>query len=78
MLKDLPPDWNCGNLVYYGRAELKQSDHRPVIAVLDVEVLTIDDARRSQVFMDVIQDLGPPDATIIIKVKYFLFVFSSN
>lgn len=31
---DKSPSWNFGNLVYYGRAELKQSDHRPVIAIL--------------------------------------------
>jgi hypothetical protein len=28
----------------------------------------VDDARRSQVFMEVIQDLGPPDATIVVQV----------
>ena len=30
--------WTEPRLVFYGRAELKQSDHRPVIAVVDVQV----------------------------------------
>ena len=28
--------WRPGRLLYYGRAELKQSDHRPVVALLEV------------------------------------------
>ena len=28
--------WHPGRLLYYGRAELKQSDHRPVVALLEV------------------------------------------
>ena len=67
---DLPSDWNPGRLVHYGRAELKQSDHRPVIAIIDIEIFHVDDARRSQVFMEVIQDLGPPDATVVVQVGF--------
>lgn len=59
-------DWNPGQLVYYGRAELKQSDHRPVIAIVDINVFQVDESQRSAVFKEVIQDLGPPDATIIV------------
>lgn len=65
---DFPSDWNPGRLIHYGRAELKQSDHRPVIAFIDIEIFHVDDSRRSQVFMEVIQDLGPPDATIVVQV----------
>ncbi|XP_065074368.1 synaptojanin-1 [Ochlerotatus camptorhynchus] len=64
---DKHPNWNPGNLVHYGRAELKQSDHRPVIAIIDIEICKIDQQRRSQVFNDVIRDLGPPDGTILIQ-----------
>lgn len=64
----LPVDWSPGTLVHYGRAELKQSDHRPVIAIVDIDIFQIDELRRSQVFMEVIQDLGPPDATIVVQV----------
>lgn len=59
-------DWNPGQLVYYGRAELKQSDHRPVIAIVDINLFQVDESQRSVVFKEVIQDLGPPDATIIV------------
>ncbi|KAG8310932.1 synaptojanin-1 [Homalodisca vitripennis] len=61
-------EWSSGQLVYYGRSELKQSDHRPVIAIIDVDVFQVNESRRNFVFMEVIQDLGPPDATIIIHV----------
>ncbi|XP_058828017.1 synaptojanin-1 [Topomyia yanbarensis] len=64
---DKHPNWNPGNLVHYGRAELKQSDHRPVIAIIDIGICKIDQQRRSQVFNDVIRDLGPPDGTILIQ-----------
>ncbi|KAF4533412.1 hypothetical protein B566_EDAN013288 [Ephemera danica] len=50
-------------------AELKQSDHRPVIAIIDVDILQVNDQRRNEVFMEVMQDLGPPDATIVVQVE---------
>lgn len=53
--------------MFYGRAELKQSDHRPVVAILDIEYATIDTDKRAQVFNEVIRDLGPPDATVVIQ-----------
>lgn len=62
-------DWNPGKLIYYGRSELKQSDHRPVIAIIDVEVFQLDVDQRQLVFKEVIQDLGPPDATIIVYLE---------
>lgn len=64
---DSPTDWNPGNLIHYGRAELKQSDHRPVIAVIDVDIHCVEPEKREQVFKEVIQDLGPPDGTIVVK-----------
>ncbi|XP_052872010.1 synaptojanin-1 [Anopheles cruzii] len=66
---DRHPGWNPGRLVHYGRAELKQSDHRPVLALIDIEVQRIDPARRTTVFGDVIRDLGPPDGTILIQAN---------
>lgn len=56
-----------GKLIHYGRAELKQSDHRPVIGIIDIEVSQIDKAQRDIVFNEVTKDLGPPDGTVIIK-----------
>lgn len=62
-------EWSNGRLVYYGRAELKQSDHRPVIGIIDIDIYEIDVVRRQQVFTDVIRDLGPFDCTIVIHVS---------
>ncbi|XP_018568714.1 synaptojanin-1 [Anoplophora glabripennis] len=73
--RNLCPDINGstqespGKLVYYGRAELKQSDHRPVIAFVDVEVRRINEDKRQQVFYEVIADMGPPDGTIIVHCE---------
>ncbi|RZB41639.1 Syja N, DUF1866, and/or Exo endo phos domain containing protein [Asbolus verrucosus] len=60
---------NPGKLVYYGRAELKQSDHRPVIAIIDITSRKIDDNKRQNMFYDVIADMGPPDGTIIVHYE---------
>lgn len=32
------PFWSPGHIRHYGRAELRTSDHRPVIAEIDIEV----------------------------------------
>ncbi|XP_066259067.1 synaptojanin-1 [Euwallacea similis] len=61
--------WSPGQLIHYGRAELKQSDHRPVIAVIDVECRVLHDTKREEVFYEVIKDMGPPDATIIVHCE---------
>lgn len=66
---DKSADWNQGRLIHYGRSELKQSDHRPVIAIIDIEIFQIDQELRQNVFREVIQFLGPPDATIVIHVS---------
>lgn len=66
---DKSADWNQGKLIHYGRSELKQSDHRPVIAIIDIEIFQIDKELRQGVFREVIQFLGPPDATIVIHVS---------
>lgn len=72
-----PSDWNPGTLAFYGRAELKQSDHRPVIAIIDVDIFRVNDDMRKQVFTQVVQDLGPPDSTVVMKVvgddAYYVF-----
>ncbi|CAH0562090.1 unnamed protein product [Brassicogethes aeneus] len=62
-------DQSPGKLVYYGRAELKQSDHRPVIAIIDIQSRKLNEEKRQQVFYDVIADIGPPDATIIVHCE---------
>ncbi|XP_036332879.1 synaptojanin-1 [Rhagoletis pomonella] len=62
-------EWNPGKLIHYGRSELKQSDHRPVIAIIDAEIVEINLKQRREVFEQVIRDLGPPDSTIVVHVK---------
>lgn len=62
-------DSSPGKLVFYGRAELKQSDHRPVIAIIDITARKIDENKRNNMFYEVIADMGPPDGTIIIHYE---------
>ena len=47
-----PPDWSEGDIVSYTRAELKQSDHRPVLAVFDVELRHVNTESRDNVIRD--------------------------
>ncbi|XP_022594498.1 synaptojanin-1 isoform X1 [Seriola dumerili] len=60
--------WSPGTLKYYGRAELKTSDHRPVVAIMDVDILEVDPEARHQVYKDVIALQGPPDGTILVSL----------
>ncbi|XP_040908247.1 synaptojanin-1 isoform X3 [Toxotes jaculatrix] len=60
--------WSPGSLKYYGRAELKTSDHRPVVAIMDVDILEVDPEARHQVYRDVIALQGPPDGTILVSL----------
>lgn len=57
----------AGQLLHYGRAELKQSDHRPVIAILEIEALQVSYSKCMEVFYEVVQDLGPPDSSIVLQ-----------
>ncbi|CAG9759926.1 unnamed protein product [Ceutorhynchus assimilis] len=68
-INDSSDNWSPGNLIHYGRAELKQSDHRPVIAIVDIECRILDTAKRQEVFYEVIKDMGPPDSTIIVHCE---------
>uniref|UniRef100_A0A669CI25 Synaptojanin-1 n=1 Tax=Oreochromis niloticus TaxID=8128 RepID=A0A669CI25_ORENI len=65
---DVEQTWSPGALKYYGRAELKTSDHRPVVAVIDVDILEVDPEARHQVYKDVIARQGPPDGTILVSL----------
>ncbi|XP_062309249.1 synaptojanin-1 isoform X1 [Osmerus eperlanus] len=60
--------WTPGSLKYYGRAELKTSDHRPVMAIIDVDVLEVDPEERHQVYREVIAQQGPPDGTVLVAL----------
>ena len=59
---------NPGRVAYYGRAELKQSDHRPVMAFIDIDILATRIERTRSVLEDVVGRLGPSDATVVVQV----------
>ena len=60
---------NYGKIGHYGRAELKTSDHRPVVAEFLCDVLVVDTERRTEVFRNVLEQLGPLDATVIVTAN---------
>uniref|UniRef100_A0A7M4FL36 Synaptojanin-2 n=2 Tax=Crocodylus porosus TaxID=8502 RepID=A0A7M4FL36_CROPO len=61
--------WTPGALMYYGRAELQASDHRPVLAIVEVEVQEVDVAARESVFQEVSSFQGPLDATVVVNLQ---------
>ncbi|KAL5007601.1 hypothetical protein ScPMuIL_016407 [Solemya velum] len=64
---ELTSDWNPGKLLLYNKAELKTSDHRPVIALLEIDVLEVDGAKKEKVFGEVIRQQGPPNGTVVVS-----------
>ncbi|XP_071104406.1 synaptojanin-2-like [Haliotis cracherodii] len=62
------PSWSEGKLVLYDRADLKTSDHRPVLALLDIDVLAVDEACKERVMHEVVAHQGPPDGTVIVSL----------
>ncbi|XP_067849288.1 synaptojanin-1 isoform X3 [Heptranchias perlo] len=70
-IKDEPRlsnSWSPGTLVYYGRAELKTSDHRPVVATIDIDIFDVDPEARQRVYKEVIALQGPPDGTVVVSL----------
>ncbi|XP_004856884.1 synaptojanin-2 isoform X2 [Heterocephalus glaber] len=61
--------WSPGTLRYYGRAELQASDHRPVLAIVEVEVQEVDICARERVFQEVSSFQGPLDATVVVNLQ---------
>ncbi|XP_036079096.1 synaptojanin-2 isoform X4 [Rousettus aegyptiacus] len=61
--------WSPGTLKYYGRAELQASDHRPVLAIVEVEVQEVDVGARERVFQEVSSFQGPLDATVVVNLQ---------
>nr|XP_014702437.2 synaptojanin-2 isoform X1 [Equus asinus] len=61
--------WSPGALKYYGRAELQASDHRPVLAIVEVEVQEVDVGARERVFQEVSSFQGPLDATVVVNLQ---------
>ncbi|XP_042722651.1 synaptojanin-1 isoform X1 [Lagopus leucura] len=65
----VPYTWNPGTLLHYGRAELKTSDHRPVVALIDIDIFEIEAEERQKVYKEVIATQGPPDGTVMVSIK---------
>lgn len=59
---------------FYNRIELMSSDHRPVIAEFEIEVLVVDKKERNLVFDSVLDECGPPDSTIFVRIDGHLDV----
>lgn len=59
---------------FYTRVELMSSDHRPVIAEFEIEILDIDKTARNEILDAVLDDCGPPDATVFVQVDGHLDV----
>lgn len=56
-----------GQIEYYGRAELRTSDHRPVVARIICEVLKVNKTKMEKIFEEVVREAGPQDGSLIIK-----------
>ncbi|XP_038254874.1 synaptojanin-1 isoform X12 [Dermochelys coriacea] len=61
--------WNPGTLLHYGKAELKTSDHRPVVALIDIDIFEVEAEERQKIYKEVIAVQGPPDGTVMVSIK---------
>ncbi|XP_013005201.1 synaptojanin-1 isoform X6 [Cavia porcellus] len=61
--------WTPGTLLHYGRAELKTSDHRPVVALIDIDIFEVEAEERQNIYKEVIAIQGPPDGTVLVSIK---------
>jgi hypothetical protein len=62
------PDVQAKQL-YYGRAEVKTSDHRPVSSMFDVEIEICDEARMYQEYANIYKRFTPLNALIIYDMR---------
>ena len=84
MSKD-PNDWplegrrpDAGVVFWYGRAELKQSDHRPVFGIFDVDILKLETDKREEIFEDALKSVGPADGSILLQVIFYNILLYDN
>jgi phosphatidylinositol-bisphosphatase len=55
--------------LYYGRAEVKTSDHRPVSSMFDVEIEICDETRMHQEYVNIYKRFAPSNAVIIYDMR---------
>ena len=60
-------NWSPGKLLYYHSAQLKTSDHRPVVALIQIDIQSLDKEKEADVHDDVMKSMGPADPTVIIS-----------
>ncbi|XP_061177920.1 synaptojanin-1-like [Saccostrea echinata] len=63
------PVWNPGKMILYNRVELKTSDHRPVLALYDIDTLKVVENKKEQKLQEIVSQQGPPDGTVIVSVE---------
>jgi len=56
-------------LLYYGRAEVKTSDHRPVSAMFDVDVEILDETKMHQNYVEINERFRPTNGQIVFQLK---------
>ena len=61
----LARDWRDGDIVTYTRAELKVSDHRPVLAVFEVQAREVDTENRARVIRDTLAGVMNWDGMVV-------------
>lgn len=55
--------------LYYGRAEVKTSDHRPVNAIFDVDIAISDEKRLFEEYVQTYKRLAPSNALIVCDMR---------
>jgi phosphatidylinositol-bisphosphatase len=70
--RSIAPDVRT-NQLYYGRAEVKTSDHRPVGSIFDAEIEICDEKRLKQEYEHIYKRFAPSNALIIYDMRADLF-----
>jgi len=55
--------------LYYGRAEVKTSDHRPVSSIFDVEIEQCDEKKMHEEYINIYKRFKPSGAQIVYEIK---------
>ena len=55
--------------LYYGRAEVKTSDHRPVSAIFDVDIEICDEAKLHREYVEIYERFRPSNARVLFDMR---------
>lgn len=66
--RSISPSIRCKQ-VYYGRAEVKTSDHRPVSAMFDIDVEIMDEKKMHEEYIQINERFIPSNAQVIYQMK---------